>query len=242
MAVSAREFYIDLGLQEAHYAKWSRKNIVHNSFAKENEDWTLFTPSVNIGSSSGSKGRPTQDYALSIDFAKRLAMMARTEKGETVRRYFIECEQAKKKSEISPNNNLEKMLLLQSEQIQSMAKMVETVLNVVADNLHKDSRFNSEKAQLGVIDGLIATTVIAAELGMTASELNLRLNALGIIYKVAGTWVLYAKYKDLELTGLREVKWTDAHGKQRTVLHTYWTQRGRTFIHQVLKNQAKFNS
>jgi len=32
------------------------------------------------------------DFQLSIDFAKKLSMMARTEKGEEARNYFIECE------------------------------------------------------------------------------------------------------------------------------------------------------
>lgn len=32
------------------------------------------------------------DFVLSLDFAKRLAMMARTQRGEQIRAYFIECE------------------------------------------------------------------------------------------------------------------------------------------------------
>ncbi|OWP84992.1 hypothetical protein BWK59_02500 [Flavobacterium davisii] len=33
-----------------------------------------------------------QDFVLTLDFAKRLAMMCRTEQGEKIRRYFLECE------------------------------------------------------------------------------------------------------------------------------------------------------
>ena len=32
------------------------------------------------------------DFILTLDFSKRLAMMTRTEKGEAVRRYFLDCE------------------------------------------------------------------------------------------------------------------------------------------------------
>lgn len=32
------------------------------------------------------------DFVLSLDFAKKLAMLARTDKGEAVRNYFLECE------------------------------------------------------------------------------------------------------------------------------------------------------
>lgn len=39
-----------------------------------------------------TNGNETTDYALAIDFAKKLAMQVKTEKGELVRNYFIECE------------------------------------------------------------------------------------------------------------------------------------------------------
>ena len=82
--VSAKELYLFLQLDKSNYTRWSKKNIVENVFARENEDWEGFVIMTN--------GNETMDYALTIDFAKRLAMMARTEKGEQARRYFIECE------------------------------------------------------------------------------------------------------------------------------------------------------
>lgn len=83
-AVSARELYEGLGYNTAHWAKWYKKNIESNQFAIENEDWAGFALSVN--------GNETKDFILSIDFAKKLSMLARTEKGEQIRNYFIEVE------------------------------------------------------------------------------------------------------------------------------------------------------
>lgn len=80
-AVSARELYEKLGFAPQHWANWYKKNITNNSFAVENEDYAQLPLS----------GR-TIDFALSIDFAKRLSMMARTETGEQIRNYFIEIE------------------------------------------------------------------------------------------------------------------------------------------------------
>lgn len=84
-AVSAKELYSYLGFASQHWAKWYTKNITDNEFALESDDWTELPLS----------GR-TPDFALSLNFAKKLCMMARTDKGEEARNYFIQCEQAAK--------------------------------------------------------------------------------------------------------------------------------------------------
>lgn len=94
--VSARELYEYLGLNKAAFSRWSKKNIEENPFSLKGEDWEGFNIVLN--------GNETKDYALSIDFAKRLSMMARTEKGEQARNYFLECEKVvlqKKPQELS---------------------------------------------------------------------------------------------------------------------------------------------
>ena len=80
-AVSARELYEKLGFASQHWASWYKKNITSNPFVVQNEDFVQLPLS----------GR-TIDFALSIDFAKRLSMLARTEVGEKIRNYFIEIE------------------------------------------------------------------------------------------------------------------------------------------------------
>lgn len=37
-------------------------------------------------------GRPSTDYALTLDMAKEISMLQRSEKGKTARQYFIACE------------------------------------------------------------------------------------------------------------------------------------------------------
>ena len=39
-------------------------------------------------------GRPTKDYRLSASFAKKLAMISQTARGEQARIYFLMCERA----------------------------------------------------------------------------------------------------------------------------------------------------
>lgn len=85
--VSARALYTALGLDSANWARWERKNISGNDFAVVGEDFTEFFPMK-----SGGLESKVADYALKLEFAKRLAMMARTEAGEKIRAYFLECE------------------------------------------------------------------------------------------------------------------------------------------------------
>ncbi|MCK8493132.1 antA/AntB antirepressor family protein [Spirosoma sp. RP8] len=85
--VSARELYEFLGFDASQWARWSKKNIVNNPFGQKGLDWDV----LDIKSSSNN-GSMTRDFALSLDFAKRLSMFARTAKGEKIRKYFIDCE------------------------------------------------------------------------------------------------------------------------------------------------------
>lgn len=83
-AVSARELYQYLGYNASQWKRWYEKNISKNEFAIENFDYQTLDIMSN--------GNATKDFSLSIDFAKRIAMMARTEKGEEIRNYFIAIE------------------------------------------------------------------------------------------------------------------------------------------------------
>ena len=90
--VSAHVLYAFLELNPSAYARWTKKNIVTNPYAIEHTDWEGLQHDVENRIDTASGGRPTQGYALSIDFAKRLAMMARSPKGEEARQYFLDCE------------------------------------------------------------------------------------------------------------------------------------------------------
>ncbi|WP_053985036.1 antA/AntB antirepressor family protein [Niameybacter massiliensis] len=92
--VSARELYIGLGLKSAHWKRWYESNIENNEYFKENVDWVGFTMVVN--------GNETKDFGISLDFAKHIAMMARTELSHQYRNYFIKCEQALKEQQTKP--------------------------------------------------------------------------------------------------------------------------------------------
>jgi len=51
-------------------------------------------------------GRPATDFALTIDTAKEISMIQRSEKGKIARRYFIECEKRLKGQISTPPENV----------------------------------------------------------------------------------------------------------------------------------------
>lgn len=74
---------------------------------------------------------------------------------------------------------------------------------------------------------LSTTTMVAKDLGMTATKLNEKLHELGIIYKQSNTWFFYADYQFL----LGE--YADYHITQygQTLK---WTEKGRKYIIELL--------
>jgi phage antirepressor YoqD-like protein len=79
------------------------------------------------------------------------------------------------------------------------------------------------------------TTLIAKELGYSATALNRMLHDLKVQYKQNDTWVLYFKYQNLGYTKTTTSTYTDSTGQTRTSMLTVWTEKGRKFIHDMLK-------
>lgn len=74
------------------------------------------------------------------------------------------------------------------------------------------------------------TTQIAKELEMTARQLNIILNHMGVQFKQSGQWLLTAKYQDKGYVKTRTHLFTDSNGESKTRHSTVWTEKGREFI------------
>ncbi len=86
---------------------------------------------------------------------------------------------------------------------------------------------------------LITTTTIAKELGISAVALNKLLHDRQVIYKSNNHWVLYAGYSGKGYTGTKTAIFQDSGGNYQSSIHTYWTEKGRAFIHALLKEEEK---
>lgn len=83
--VSARELYKGLELKK-RFSSWVETNF--GEFT-ENEDF-MSVLSSTLMPNGGTKA--IQDFLITVDMAKQLCLMSRTEKGKIYRRYFIEVE------------------------------------------------------------------------------------------------------------------------------------------------------
>ena len=64
------------------------------------------------------------------------------------------------------------------------------------------------------------------------------LKDLGIQYKQGDTWVLYSKYQGYGYLQTKTHNYADADGVQHAKQHSYWTQKGRLFLYEKLKNKG----
>lgn len=80
---------------------------------------------------------------------------------------------------------------------------------------------------------LMPISQIAKDYGMSGKTFNKLLHELEVQFKQGNTWLLYQGYADQGYTQSR----TFAIDAERSRMHTYWTQKGRLFLYDLLKNE-----
>lgn len=83
--VSGRELhdFLEVGRD---FTNWMKQMIGYGF--SEHADYEVYAKNGE----NPSGGRPSVDYSMTIDMAKEICMIQRTEKGKQARQYFIECE------------------------------------------------------------------------------------------------------------------------------------------------------
>lgn len=218
--VSARDLYKGLELK-GRFSRWFKNN---SEFFAENEDFYECTSSTDMPN-GGVK--PLKDYLLTLDMAKQLAMIARTETSKLYREYFLDLERKWN----SPQEVVKRgYAILQSENTQ---------LKIENKNLSIQLEESNKKANyLDLILGdptPILITQIANDYGYSAVSFNRLLKKLRIQRRVNGQWILYRTYMGKGYTTTKNADYTDRHGNLKTKIYTVWTQKGRRFIYDILK-------
>lgn len=84
-------------------------------------------------------------------------------------------------------------------------------------------------------NGTVTTTQIAQHYGMSAMALNRKLAEMRVQHKVNGQWILYATHQAKGYVHSRTLNLTHRDGRPYTCMVTEWTQRGRLFLYDALK-------
>ncbi len=91
-SVNARELHEFLG-NKRQFANWIKQRISEYEFV-ENQDFTIVSQNCETKTKDGQNRVSVRlEYFITLNMAKELAMVERTDKGREARQYFIACEQ-----------------------------------------------------------------------------------------------------------------------------------------------------
>lgn len=219
--VSGRQLYQVLGVKTP-YSMWFDR-MVEYGFT-ENQDFLL----NNFVKQTGRGGHNKIDHVLKLDMAKEIAMIQRTDKGKEVRQYFIQVE----KDFNSPEKIMARALKIADRKIISLEHKNE-VLQLELEEARKQTDYLDLILQT---KDMLTTTQIAQDYGMSANKFNQILKQVGIQRKVNGQWILYTKYQGKGYIASRTFDYVGKDNKVHSKITTVWTQLGRRFIYEKLKD------
>ena len=124
------------------------------------------------------------------------------------------------KAEREANRALTKTVAVQTQQIAEMQPKVSYYDKVLA------------------CQDLLPISKISKDYGWSAKKMNVFLHEQGIQYKQGDIWLLYQEYAEHGYTNTRTNVILDAERNPHTKIHTYWTQKGRLFIYDLMKSNG----
>ncbi|WP_144472687.1 phage antirepressor KilAC domain-containing protein [Bacillus pumilus] len=219
LLVSGRDLHEFLEIK-TEYRKWFNR-MKEYGFV-ENVDFVRVTQKCpTLG---GAQERV--DHHIKIPMAKEIAMLQRNEKGKQARLYFLELEEKWNSPEMVMKRAMD-YLNSQVDKLQISNLLLEQQVNELKPKATYYDMVLQNKS-------LLSVSKIAKDYGMSAMKLNKLLHELGVQYKQGDIWLLYAKHQDKGYTQTH----THVIDADKSKVQTKWTQKGRLFIYELLKQQG----
>lgn len=225
--VSGRELHKALMI-ETPYKKWFDR-MTEYGFVEDSDFWTILSESTG--------GRPSTDHQLTIDMAKELCMIQRTEIGKRCREYFLAIERHWNSPEAVmaralqfANQRLELIMQQNSRLIETNIMQAKQIEEMQPKVTYYDIVLNCKE--------LVTVNAIAKDYGKSAVWLNKWLHEHGIQYKQGKMWHLYQKYAGKGYTHSKTYAIPDDSGDSHAKPLTCWTQKGRLFLYELLKENG----
>jgi anti-repressor protein len=222
--ISGRELHAALEIKTA-YKDWFPRMCDYGF--EQDTDFCSF-----LSESTG--GRPSTEHELTIEMAKEICMIQRSEIGRKFRQYFIKIEQ----SWNSPEAVIARALQIANNQLELMKQKNTALAGTVAVQNQQITEMQPKASYYDVVlncKDLITTTAIAKDYGKSAVWMNRYLHENGVQFKQGDIWLLYQKYAEKGYTSTKTHSYAGADGEMHTKVHTYWTQKGRLFIYELMK-------
>lgn len=225
--VSARELY-ELLEVASEFRHWFPRMCEYGF--TEGADFNPFKNDRVQNEGGRTVTRTVDDAQLTIDMAKEICMLQRTEKGKQARQYFIQLE----KDWNSPEKVMARALQIADRKLRLLENENAQQKQLIAEYSPKASYYD---VVLQTTD-VLSTSEIAKDYGKSAIWLNRILRDKKVQFKQGDVWLLYQKYAEQGYTRSKTHTYSSNDGLQHSKLHTYWTQKGRLFIYDLLKRDG----
>lgn len=218
--VTGRDLHEFLDIS-TEYKKWFNRMTEYGF--NENEDFIRVTQkSPTLGGIQN-----ISNHHIKLNMAKEISMIQRNEKGKQARQYFIEVE----KRWNSPEMIVQRAMQIQDKKV----KELETRNSMLLQQNKEMKPKADYTSKILKNKGLVTISQIAKDYGMSPQAMNKLLNEYGVQYKRSGQWLLYSEYHAKGYTHSETVDIEKKNGEKDIRMITKWTQKGRLFIYDLLK-------
>ncbi len=205
---------------------------------------------VNISQSSQNRTKPemtlliTESGVYSLIFnskmpnARKFKRWVTSEVLPAIRKHGAYMTDEKAFDVVNNKDGLASLLQQAADQLKQKDIRIEEVEKENKNLALQLEESNKKASYLDVILGApdaLAITQIAADYGYSASEFNKLLQKVRIQHKVNGQWILYKVYMGQGYVTTKPFVFKDHTGRDRSKPSTYWTQKGRKLIYDILK-------
>lgn len=160
------------------YDKWLPRMVAYGF--EEEKDFSTF-----LSESTG--GRPRQDQILTLDMAKEISMIQRTDKGKQARQYFIECERKANEARDTSVENVKSVVaqMTRSEILQIALNAETERLALEAKNKELEPKAEAYSSFIEA-DGKYSVGAVAKMLGIGQNKLFRELRNIGVFIAKGG--------------------------------------------------------
>lgn len=149
-AVMGRDLHTFLGVKEP-YTDWFKRMTEYGFIAGQDFDQKNL-----IGQDKLGRKRETHNHIISLDMAKEISMIQRTDKGKQARQYFIECEKRAASVPQLTGAQLMAKALLEAEstmkELEVRATTAEAIIEAATPALEYHEKFIAEDDDVTKID------------------------------------------------------------------------------------------